>query len=134
LTRKIKPHEEAMAAVNDIVLIHLEGAPVSFARVENILPDAKKDWYHIKLLMLQIPLQTITWILKDDYINGDEFHMNGQKMKIEKVECPKEDLPLTKPVSSPDKKIQKSMGSEKKKQAKIISFSDLKKKHEPESG
>jgi len=123
-----------MAAVNDIVLIHLEGAPVSFARVESILPDAKKDWYHIKLLMLQIPLQAVTWILKDDYINGNEFHMNGQKMKIEKVECPKEDLPLTKTVSPPDKKTPEIVDSENKKQAKIISFADLKKKHEPESG
>jgi hypothetical protein len=134
LTRKIKPHGEAMAVVNDIVLIYLEGAPVSFARVENILPDAKKDWYHIKLLMLQIPLQVITWILKDEYINGNEFHMNGQKMRIEKVECPKENLSLTKTVSPPDKKSPAIVGSENKKQAKIISFADFKKKHEPESG
>ena len=45
-----------MATINDIVLIHLEDSPVSFARVESILPDPKQDWYQIKLLMLQIPL------------------------------------------------------------------------------
>ncbi|MBC8441719.1 MAG: hypothetical protein H8D87_18795 [Deltaproteobacteria bacterium] len=123
-----------MAAVNDIVLIHLDDAPVSFARVESILPDAKKDWYHIKLLMLQIPLQVVTWILKDDYINGSEFHMNGQKMKLEKVKSPGEDLPFKKPESPRDKKAAKDMGSEKKTPGKIISFSDLKKKNEPESG
>ncbi len=71
-----------MATIKDIVLIHLEDSPVSFARVESILPDPKQDWYQIKLLMLQIPLQVVTWILKDAYINGEEFHMNGKKMKF----------------------------------------------------
>jgi len=123
-----------MAAVNDIILIYLEDTPVSFARVENILPDAKKDWYHIKLLMLQIPLQVVTWILKDDYINGSEFHMNGQKIKLEKVESPREDLPIKKPENAPDKKNAKDMGAKKKTTAKIISFSDIKKKNEPKSG
>ena len=123
-----------MAAVNDIVLIYLEDAPISFARVESILPDAKKDWYHIKLLMLQIPLQAVTWILKGDYINGSEFHMNGQKMKLEKIKSSGEDLQLKKPESPNDKKASKDMGPKKKTQAKIISFSDLKKKNEPESG
>lgn len=123
-----------MTIVNDVVLIYLEDTPISFARVESILPDAKKDWYHIKLLMLKIPLQVVTWILKDDYINGQQFHMNGKKMKIEKVESPIEDLPLSEPANSSDQKTKKNIGSKKKKQAKIISFSDLKKNHEPESG
>ncbi|MCK4766958.1 MAG: hypothetical protein KAS28_01130 [Desulfobacula sp.] len=123
-----------MAAVNEVVLIYLEDTPISFARVESILPDAKKDWYHIKLLMLQIPLQIVTWTLKDDYINGQEFHMSGKKMKIEKVESPVEDLPLSKPDIPSDQKTKKNIGSEKKEHAKIISFSDLKKNHEPESG
>ena len=118
-----------MAIVNDVVLIYLEDAPVSFARVENILPDAKKDWYHIKLLMLNIPLQVVTWLLKDDYINGHEFHMNGKKMRIKKVESPMEDLPLSRPASPPD-----NGKPDKKAPKNIISFADLKKNHEPESG
>jgi len=134
LTRQTKTDEGAMTIVNDVVLIYLEDTPISFARVESILPDAKKDWYHIKLLMLKIPLQVVTWILKDDYINGQQFHMNGKKMKIEKVESPIEDLPLSEPANSSDQKTKKNIGSKKKKQAKIISFSDLKKNHEPESG
>ena len=122
-----------MAVVNDIVLIYIEDAPVSFARIESILPDSKKDWYHIKLLMLQVPLQMITWILKDDYINGNEFHMNGQKMKLEKVEAPGEDQPLKKPESSSDKSVAVDKENKKKNPGKIISFSDFK-KNEPESG
>ncbi len=117
-----------MATIKDIVLIHLEDSPVSFARVENILPDAKKDWYQIKLLMLQIPLQVVTWILKDAYINGDEFHMNGKKMKLQTVECP-EEIPMAFPGNTqsdqPNPKLE-SHGKKETPDAQIISFSDLK--------
>jgi len=54
-----------MAKENDVVLIYLEDQPISFARVEEISPDVKKDWYHVKILMLQVPLQVATWILRD---------------------------------------------------------------------
>jgi hypothetical protein len=123
-----------MAIVNDVVLIYLEDAPVSFARVENIGPDVKKDWYHIKLLMLTIPLQVVTWLLKDEYIKGHEFHMNGKKMRIEKVESPMEDLPSSKPASPTDNRKAGKIEPDKKAPKNIISFADLKKNHEPESG
>lgn len=77
-----------MTTENDIVLIHFEDQPLSFARIESILPDNKPDWYHVKLLMLQIPLQVVTWILRDRYIMGDEFTMNGKRMRLEKIVCP----------------------------------------------
>ena len=87
-----------MAKENDIVLIHFEDQPLGFARVEQILPDNKPDWYHVKLLMLQVPLQVVTWILRDRYIMGDEFTMNGKRMRLERVVCPEtvadeDDLP-----------------------------------------
>ncbi len=81
-----------MTTENDIVLIHFEDQPLSFARIEQILPDNKPDWYHVKLLMLQVPLQVVTWILRDRYIAGDEFTMNGKRMRLERVVCP-EPLP-----------------------------------------
>jgi hypothetical protein len=119
-----------VAVVNDVVLLYLEDTPVSFARVEKILPDSKKDWYQIKLLMLQIPMQSVTWILKDDYINGHEFNMNGKRMRLEKIEPPKEDLPISAgtndilpgPQTAPEKEPESNSGG------KIISFFDLKKK------
>ena len=131
-----------MAAVNDIVLIYLEESPVSFARIESILPDAKKDWYHIKLLMLQIPLQVVTWILKDEYINGDEFLMNGKQMRLKKVECPVEELSPADP-SAAGRSGSTNAGTEKDdsdpepvtddpKEGKIISFADLKNKSDNE--
>ncbi|MFO7930868.1 MAG: hypothetical protein ACQETG_00755 [Thermodesulfobacteriota bacterium] len=81
-----------MAAENDIVLIYYEDQPVVFARVENIEPDVKKDWYHIKLMLLQLPVQTVTWILKDEYINGGEFTMGGNRMRLEKIEPPEQEM------------------------------------------
>jgi hypothetical protein len=119
-----------MATIKDIVLIHLEDSPVSFARVESILPDPKQDWYQIKLLMLQIPLQVVTWILKDAYINGDEFHMNGKKMKLQTVECPVEDLPMPAPGDRSDQSnaTLTPLKKTERTDAKIISFSDLKNK------
>jgi hypothetical protein len=114
LTRKIKTYiEENMATVNDIVLLYLEGIPVSFAKIESILPDAKKDWYHIRLLMLQIPLQVVTWTLKNDYINGHDFFMSGKKMKLEKVESPVEDFPVSPPAFQNELKTNKKSDPER---------------------
>src|SRR5210317_1797248 len=81
-----------MADVNDLVLIYFEDQPLSFARIEEILPDSKPDWYHVKLLMLQVPLQVVTWILRDRYIMGDEFTMNGKRMRLERVVCPETEM------------------------------------------
>ena len=114
-----------MAKENDLVLIYSEGSPVTFARVEGIKPDSKRDWYHLKLLMLQLPLQVVTWILKNDYINGAEFSMGGKKMRIEVVEPPKEDVLLSE-IPFSDQKADNN-DSDKPQECKIISFNDLKK-------
>jgi hypothetical protein len=88
---RLAPKDRLMAKENDIVLIHVEDQPLRFARIEEILPDSKPDWYHVKLLMLQIPLQVVTWILRDRYIMGDAFTMNGKQMRLERVVSPESD-------------------------------------------
>ncbi len=108
-----------MATVNDIVLIYLEDSPLAFARVEAIEPDVKPDWYHIRLLLLQIPLQIVTWILRDTYINGDTFTMDGKKMRLELVVVPEDALPQEEETPVKDKPAEK---------AKVISLADMKKK------
>ncbi len=122
-----------MATINDVVLIYLEDAPMAFARVESILPDSKKGWFQIKLLMLQIPLQTVTWILKDAYINGEDFQMNGKRMRLETIHAPKETPVFSRDDASSDatdpaSSKNASFGSHAKKD-NIISFADLKKKN-----
>jgi hypothetical protein len=113
-----------MAVENDLVLIYFEEKPLAFARIESILPDSKKDWYHVKLLLLQIPLQMVTWILKDVYISGTEFTMNGKKMRLEKVKSPVE--PQTSD-SQRDRETKKKT-AQNDKGAKVISLADLKRK------
>ena len=106
-----------MTAEGDIVLISFEDKPLVFARIENILPDSKPAWYHVKLLMLQVPVHTITWILRDSYIDGAEFTMNGKKVKLERVVCPEE-----------PRRDKKTPEAKDPGGARVISFADLKKK------
>ena len=113
-----------MTKENDLVLIYFEDKPLSFARIEDILPDSKPNWYHVKLLLLQIPLQVVTWILRDVYINGEEFTMNGKRMRLEKVESPQGS---EKP-SSEEKKEEKVAHVENSNGATVISFTNRKKK------
>lgn len=81
----------SMTFEKDIVLIYYEETPLAFARIEEIWEDDKPDWFHVKLLFLQLPVHSATWILKGAYIDGDEFTMGGKRMRLEKVICPEED-------------------------------------------
>ena len=114
-----------MADVNDLVLIYFEDEPLSFARVEEILPDSKPDWYHVKLLMLQIPPQMVTWILRDVYIGGAEFTMNEKRIRLEKVVVPEEPVPPPDH-DGKDKKENKSKSDKENGTAKVISLKDIK--------
>jgi hypothetical protein len=109
-----------MTGEKDIVLIHLEDKPLSFARIEGIEPDHKPAWYHVRLLLLQVPVQVVTWILRDAYIDGGEFTMNGKRMRLEKVESPAPTAPEA-PAPEP-KKPARNSGS-----PKVISLAELKK-------
>ena len=71
--------------INDIVLVHINDAPAFFARVEAIEPDIKPEWWQVKLLILEYPLKTVDWILRDPYIQGDGFTMGGTPIRIEKI-------------------------------------------------
>lgn len=117
-----------MATENDVVLIYLEDQPISFARIEGFTPDAKPGWFHVTLLMLQIPLQTVTWILRDAYINGDEFTMGGRRMRLELVEAPVEEA-----IDDTQDDTGTSAETETEKPASkngsnVISLADLKRK------
>ncbi len=110
-----------MSKENDVVLIYFEDKPLAFARIEDISPDIKADWYHVKLLLLQVPLQAVTWILRDSYIDGAEFTMNGKKMRLEPVVCPEDSV--TPEIEKEDHDTPKGSND-----SKVISLADLKKK------
>jgi len=115
-----------MATINDLVLIFLEDEPLSYARIEDISADSKPDWYHVKLLLLLVPLQVVTWILRDIYIEGTEFTMQGKRMRLEKVVVP--DDPLSRDKITEDEDPIEPKPSKSTGQAKVISLTDLKKK------
>lgn len=69
----------------DIVLIHHKGHAVTYARVEEITIDVKPGWWQVKLLFLQVPSQEVTWILREEYIDGGEFTMGGDSIHLEKL-------------------------------------------------
>jgi hypothetical protein len=122
-TRRMDQGDWHMAVENDLVLIYFEDKPLVFARIEEILPDVKPNWYHVKLLMLQVPLQLVTWILRDVYINGEQFTMDGKKMRLELVQDPEIDNAPRR-----DKAPAAKAAGKKSKEAKVISLADVKKK------
>jgi hypothetical protein len=72
----------------DILLVHHKGQPVSYARVEDITADHKAPWWQITLLILAVPAQKVTWILREEYIDGGDFTMGGETMRLERLAPP----------------------------------------------
>jgi hypothetical protein len=113
-----------MTGEQDIVLIYLEDTPMTFARIEDISADYKPGWFQVRMLFLQVPLQVVTWILRDSYIDGDPFTMEGKRLRIEKVESPAEEI-----LPVPDEMDSVEPTPKKPATAKVISLADIKKKH-----
>ena len=45
------------------------------------------------MLVLQVPVVEVTWILKEEYINGSSFTMGGKKVVMERVVAPPKQSP-----------------------------------------
>lgn len=71
--------------LGSLVLVHYQDRPGAYARIEAIEPDVKKGWYQVTLLLLTVPAQNVTWILREEYIRGEPFTMGGQPVKLEPV-------------------------------------------------
>ncbi len=116
----------------DVVLVYMDNAPAFFARVEQITPDIKPDWFHIRLLVLQAPLLLVTWILREGYFNGDEFTMGGHPMRIEQVVAPTEEQLASEEDVDRQKMEKKEPPKptlvEPKKESNVISMIDRRKK------
>ena len=120
--------KKSMTTVNDLILIHLEDQPLAYARVEDIEPDVKKNWFRIKLLVLQIPPAVVTWILRDSYIDGEEYTMGGKRMRLEKVVVPELSERREERSSMPPETEKSNRDPEKSaEKSKVVSFADLKK-------
>ena len=80
-----------MAAINDIVLVHVDNKPGFYARVEDISPDVKPGWWQVRLLVLTFPLQVFTWILDEFQLEYAPFTMGGTPIRLEPVVSPMEE-------------------------------------------
>ena len=80
-----------MAAINDIVLVHVDNKPGFYARIEDISPDVKPGWWQVRLLVLTFPLQVFTWILDEFQLEYTPFTMGGTPIQLEPVVSPLEE-------------------------------------------
>lgn len=85
--------------VGEVLLVHFRDKPGFFARVEDIKPDRKKDWWQLTFLVLAVPLQQMTWILDDDQVRGSDFTMGGEPIRLERVKAPEK---FPEQVASPE--------------------------------
>ncbi|MDY6990539.1 MAG: hypothetical protein SWQ30_21050 [Thermodesulfobacteriota bacterium] len=79
-----------MVTIGDLVLVYQEEKPAFFGRIEDISADVKAHWYQVTLLVLQVPVIEAVWILRESYLEGETFTMNGTRVRIEKVRAPSE--------------------------------------------
>ncbi|MDZ7291651.1 MAG: hypothetical protein ONB44_17415 [candidate division KSB1 bacterium] len=115
------PLKREAFAPNDLVLVHLENKPAFFARIERIDPDYKRGWWQVKLFILALPLQVVTWIIDDEQIRGADFTMGGMPVRIEKIHPPAE-TNLEEIAATPEPESYSTTAPEPKKQARILSF------------
>jgi len=80
-----------MAAINDIVLVHVDNKPGFYARIEDISPDVKPGWWQVRLLVLTFPLQVFTWTLDEFQLEFAPFTMGGTPIRLEPVVSPVEE-------------------------------------------
>ncbi len=110
-----------MTTIGDVVLIYFKDEPTFFARIESIEADIKKDWFIVEFLILAIPLRAVIWILREEYINGVPFTMEGNPVRIEAVN------PLTAESDSEDRKKTAPQKEPAHQGGKVIPFAKPKK-------
>lgn len=118
-----------MTGIGDLVLVYMDGQPGFFARIENITADVKPQWFQVTLLVLQVPLMAITWILREPYINGEEFTMEGRPIRMEKVTAPKEEDILEESTEEVKTEEDESSPGDSQERGKVVSMFNRKKKH-----
>lgn len=114
-----------MAAINDIVLVHVDNKPGFYARIEDISPDVKPGWWQVRLLVLTFPLQVFTWILDEFQLEYAPFTMGGTPIQLEALVSPLEE----------ERKQQEQQEIEERKRLhqegnspKVVSLADRRKK------
>jgi hypothetical protein len=114
-----------MAAINDIVLVHVDNKPGFYARVEDISPDVKPGWWQVRLLVLTFPLQVFTWILDEFQLEYAPFTMGGTPIRLEPVVSPlEEEQQLQEQQELEERKRKRQEGGS----SKVVSLAERRKK------
>ena len=74
-----------MRAIGEVVAISIDDKPSVYGRIEGYEPDRRPRWYQIDILLLTFPPQNLTWILREEQIDGESFTMDGVPIKIQAV-------------------------------------------------
>ena len=111
-----------MATIGDVVEVYYREKLAFFARIDSITPDIKKNWFMVELLILTTPLRKVTWTLREEYINGVPFTMEGNEIRIEAINSP----PIEKDSGDSPEPAMKQVSS--KDGRKIIPFKKKPKK------
>lgn len=114
-----------MAAINDIVLIHVDNKPGFYARIEDISPDVKPGWWQVRLLVLTFPLQVFTWILDEFQLDYAPFTMGGTPIQLEPVISPVEEERQQQEQQEQEEQKRKRQASVS---SKVVSLADRRKK------
>ena len=114
-----------MAAINEIVLVHVDNKPGFYARIEDISPDVKPGWWQVRLLVLTFPLQVFTWILDEFQLEYAPFTMGGTPIRLEPVVSPMEEERQQQEQQELEerKRLRQEGGS-----SKVVSLADRRKK------
>jgi len=72
-----------MRAIGEVVAISIDGKPSVYGRIEGYEADRRPRWYQVEILLLTFPPQSLTWILREEQIDGEEFTMDGVPVKIQ---------------------------------------------------
>jgi hypothetical protein len=135
--------ENVNTHVGDLVLFYIEKQPAFFARIEAIEPDVKPEWFQVKLLVLQVPVQVMTWILREPYVNGETFTMGGHPVQMVTVVSPEveksataeppepQPIPPAPPPRLTPPLANKLAGDSQGPERKVLSLAERRKKEPP---
>jgi len=110
----------------DLILLYVDSKPTIYARVESVENDIKAGWFRITMLLLSFPWQVVTWILKEEYIDGTPFTMEGVPIQL---------TSLPQPGKIPKNQDNTKTESDKEHNppgGEIISIEEIRKKKEHE--
>lgn len=92
--KKILPLKDTTDIGDIVVIAAKEPQMLLYAHIDDIEPDSnrKDEWWHVKMSMLSIPLQKVTWTLRTEQISGQEvFTMGGEERFIQAIDFTQDD-------------------------------------------